>query len=916
MSDFAKEVARVNIEDEMRQSYLAYAMSVIVGRALPDVRDGLKPVHRRVLYAMQEMGNVPGKPRMKSARIVGDVTGKYHPHGDQAVYDTLVRMAQDFSLRYTLVDGQGNFGSVDGDPPAAMRYTEVRLSKVAMELLRDLDRDTVDLNPNYDETLTEPSVMPTVVPNLLVNGSTGIAVGMATNIPPHNLAEVVDATVLLLHKPEATVDELMQHVRGPDFPTAGIINGVAGVIEAYRTGRGRILVRGKAEIEAEENNREAIIVTELPYQVNKARLIEKIAELVKEKQIEGIAPDLRDESDKDGMRIYIPIKRGENAEVVLNNLYRLTQLQTVFGINMVALVGGQPKTLNLKEILESFVAHRREVVTRRTIFEIRKARARAHLLEGLTVALANIEEMIELIKTSPTPNEARERLLTRRWNPGLVHSLMVAADPTRYRPEEMLASDGMQPDGYQLSELQAKEILEMRLARLTSLEQDKLTGEYRGLLNEIDELFRILDEPARLVEVIEEELLKLKAEFGDVRKTRIEQSQADLETEDLIAPEDVVVTLSHAGYVKRQPLTTYRAQRRGGKGRSATAVKQEDFIERLWVANTHDPMLVFTSLGRVFRLKVWQVPEASPTSRGRPIVNLLPLEANEKVQAILNVKGFAADRYVFFATREGVVKKTRLDEFANVRSNGIRALELNEGDGLVDVALTDGSRDVLLFAANGKAARFSEATVRTMGRSARGVRGMKLNGSRVVSLIVADPYGGVVDESGADLSETPDGVEAVEALEVAEVLEPVEAVEAVEVEAEEGLDILTVSQNGYGKRTKLSAFPRKGRGAQGVIALQTSGRNGPLVAAVPLDARHDIILISDQGTLVRTRAGEIAHVGRNAKGVTLMRVAEGEKLVAVVPVDVDPVVEGEAVVASPIDAPMTGESPVDPAGAA
>jgi len=857
MADLAKEVLRVNIEDEMKQSYLDYAMSVIVGRALPDVRDGLKPVHRRVLFAMKELGNDYNKPYKKSARVVGDVIGKYHPHGDNAVYDTIVRMAQPFSLRYLLVDGQGNFGSVDGDPAAAMRYTEVRLTRLAHELMRDLDKGTVDFLPNYDDKELEPSVLPAVVPNLLINGSSGIAVGMATNIPPHNLREVVDALVALIADPELTIDDLMQYVTGPDFPTAGIINGSAGIREAYRTGRGRIRVRGKAEIEP-NGNRESIIITELPYQVNKARLVEKIAELVKAKEIDGISPDgLRDESDKDGMRVVIELKRGENAEVLLNKLYAQTQLETVFGINTVALVAGQPRILNLKDILEAFLRHRREVVTRRTIFEVRKARSRAHVLEGLTVALANIDEMIDLIKTSQDAAEARERMLLKRWQPGLVRSLLAAAGADRSRPEGLAASEGLFDDGYQLSELQAKEILEMRLQRLTGLEQEKLTDEYRVILANIVELFRILEEPGRLMEVIREELIAIREEYGDDRRTRIEHSQSDLDILDLIPPEDVVVTLSHTGYIKRQQLNAYRSQRRGGRGKSATALKDEDFIERLWIANTHDTLLAFSSLGRVFKLAVYQVPEASPGSRGRPIVNMLPLDANEKIQAVLAVKAFVDDRFVFFATRHGVVKKTPLSAFANVRANGIRAVELDEGDGLVNVALTDGECAIMLFGSHGKAVRFSEDSVRPMGRTARGVIGMRFSDdnvdTRVVGMLVVDGDG----------------------------------------------DLLIATARGFGKRTAVAEFPQKGRGTQGVIAIQTSERNGPLVGAIQLTEAHDVMLISNQGTLVRTRAGEISQVGRNTQGVTLIRLPEDEHLVGLVRLD--------ALIEDPEDAPAAGE---------
>ncbi len=858
MAELAKEVIPVNLEDEMRKSYLDYAMSVIVGRALPDVRDGLKPVHRRVLYAMHELGAHSNKPYYKSARIVGDVIGKYHPHGDTAVYDTLVRMAQPFSLRYLLVDGQGNFGSVDGDSPAAMRYTEARMSRLSHELLADIEKETVDFHPNYDEKELEPSVLPTRVPNLLVNGSTGIAVGMATNIPPHNLGEIIDATLALIDDPEIGIDDLMQHVPGPDFPTAGIINGAAGIHAAYHGGRGRVLIRARADIETDDHTgREAIVVTELPYQVNKARLIEKIAELVKEKKIEGIS-ELRDESDKDGMRIYIEVKRGEAADVVLNNLYLQTQMQSVFGINMVALVDGRPKLLNLKQMLEAFVRHRREVVTRRTIFELRKARARAHILEGLTVALANIDEMIELIKTSESPAVARERMLAKRWEPGMVRALLSAAGADASRPEDLADGLGLLEDGYQLSEAQAKEILEMRLHRLTGLEQEKLTDEYRLLLETIRALIEILEDPARLLQVIRDELLAIKAEYGDPRRTEIRPSQEDLDILDLIAPEDVVVTLSHAGYAKRQPVSTYRAQRRGGRGRSAASIKEEDFIERLWIANTHDTLLSFTSFGRVFWPKVYQLPDAGPNARGRPIVNFVALEPGEKIQAVLPVRDFGGERLVFFATANGTVKKTPLTEFAFQLARGKIAINLDDGDSLVDVAITDGERDILLFASNGKAARFTEAEVRSMGRAATGVRGMRLaEGERVVAMIVAEGDG----------------------------------------------DVLTATENGFGKRTALEEYPRKGRGTQGVIAIQTSDRNGELVGAVQLDDAHEVMLISDQGTLVRTRAAEIARVGRNTQGVTLIRLPKDERLAGVVRVEAfgDDEGEGEGDELTPAD---------------
>jgi len=860
MAELAKEVIRVNIEDEMRQSYLDYAMSVIVGRALPDVRDGLKPVHRRVLFAMNELGNVWNKPYKKSARVVGDVIGKYHPHGDQSVYDAIVRMAQPFSLRYMLVDGQGNFGSVDGDNAAAMRYTEVRMSRLTHELLADIDKDTVDFGFNYDESEREPLVLPSRVPNLLINGSAGIAVGMATNIPPHNLNEVIAATIALIDEPSLGIDDLMHYIPGPDFPTSGIINGSSGIIEAYRTGRGRILVRAKAEVETEANGRETIIIHELPYQVNKARLIEKIAELVKEKKLEGIS-ELRDESDKDGMRVVIEIRKDSMGDVVLNNLFQQTQLQVTFGINMVALLDGQPKLLNLKDILEAFIRHRREVVTRRTIFDLRKARARAHILEGLTVALANIDEMIELIKTSSSPAEARERMVARRWEAGLVRSLLSATGAEASRPEEMDPRDGLKDDGYQLSETQALEILAMRLHRLTGLEQEKLSDEYRQILETIRGLIEILENPARLLEVIREELEAVNAEFGDARRTEIQHSQEDLNVLDLIAPEDMVVTLSHTGYVKRQPASTYRSQRRGGKGRSASALKEEDVVEQLWVVNTHDILLTFTSTGRVYWLNVYQIPEASPGARGKPIVNLLPLGEGERVQAVLPIRDYSDDRYVFFATRQGTVKKTPLGEFAFQLQKGKLAIRLNEDDALVNVELTDGNSDVLLFASNGKVNRFDENTVRSMGRTAAGVRGMKLaKDAHVVSLIVAA----------------------------------------------EG-DILTATERGYGKRTPLVEFTKKGRGTQGVIGIQCSERNGALVAAAQVTEEHELMLISDQGTLVRTRVAEVSQLGRNTQGVTLIRLPADEKLVSVMRLDAEEDAAEE-------NAAVDGDAPVDGGG--
>ena len=853
MADLAKEIIPVNLEDEMRRSYLDYAMSVIVGRALPDVRDGLKPVHRRVLFAMTELGAHSNKPYFKSARIVGDVIGKYHPHGDQSVYDTLVRMAQPFSLRYMLVDGQGNFGSVDGDSAAAMRYTEARMARLTHELMADIDKETVDFQPNYDEKEQEPTVMPTRFPNLLVNGSAGIAVGMATNIPPHNLGEVVDALLALIDDPAIDIDGLMEHIPGPDFPTAGIINGVGGIHLAYRTGRGRVRMRARAEIEVADNGREAIAVTEIPYQVNKARLIEKIAELVKEKKLEGIS-ELRDESDKDGMRIFIEIKRGESAEVVLNNLYSQTQMESVFGINMVALVDGRPQLLNLKQILQAFVRHRREVVTRRTIFELRKARARAHILEGLTVALANIDEMIELIKTSANPNEARERMLAKTWQPGLVGALLAAAGSDASRPEDLPPGVGLVDGAYQLTEIQASQILEMRLHRLTGLEQEKLTEEYRLLLDAIRGLIEILEDPDVLLDVIRAELRSVKEEFGDTRRSEIRASEEDLDILDLIAPEDVVVTLSHAGYAKRQPATAYRAQRRGGKGRNAAATKDEDFIDQLWLVNTHDTLLTFTSSGRVFWLPVHQLPDAGPNARGRPIINWIPLVEGEKVQAVLPVREYDDAHYVFFATRNGTVKKTPLSEFAFRLARGKIAINLDDGDALIGAALTGGDADIMLFASNGKAVRFDEGAVRSMGRTATGVRGMRLaTGEAVVSLIALDGDG----------------------------------------------DILTASARGYGKRTPVADYPKKGRGTQGVLAIKTSDRNGQLVGAIQLSEQHDVLLISDGGTLVRTPAAQIAQVGRNTQGVTLMRLAADETLQAIERLDASLEGDAEAVAAIP-----------------
>ena len=832
MAEMAQEILPVNLEDEMRQSYLDYAMSVIVGRALPDVRDGLKPVHRRVLYAMHELGNDFNKPYKKSARVVGDVIGKYHPHGDTAVYDTIVRMAQPFSLRYMLVDGQGNFGSVDGDSPAAMRYTEVRMSKLAHELLADIDKDTVNWLPNYDESEYEPAVMPTRVPNLLINGSSGIAVGMATNIPPHNLNEVVSALLAMIEDPLIDVDGIMQHLPGPDFPTAAMINGAAGIGEAYRTGRGRIYMRARAHFEDEDTGKTKIVVTELPYQVNKARLLEKIADLVRAKKLEGIS-ELRDESDKDGMRMVVELKRGEVGEVILNNLYQNTQMQCVFGINMVALVDNQPKLLNIRQVLQAFLMHRRDVVTRRTLFELKKSRARAHILEGLTVALANLDPIIQTIKKSPTPADAREALQAQRWEAGPVAALLGQAGAELSRPEDLLPQFGLTEDGYQLSPAQAQAILDLRLQKLTGLEQEKLSDEYREILEQIRELIRILSEPDALMHVIRDELISIRDEFGDARRTEIMADQLDLTMEDLITPEDVVVTLSHSGYAKYQPLDRYRSQKRGGRGRAAARTKNEDFVESFWVTNTHDTLLIFTSAGQVYKIKVYELPQAGHASRGRPMVNLLPLAEGERINAVLPTREFPDDWFVFFATRSGRVKKTPLSDFANIRANGIWAIELEEGDELVDVAFTDGSRDILLFSSGGKAIRFHESDVRPMGRQTRGVIGLRLKPEQqVVSMLV----GG-------------DG------------------------------DVLLATINGFGKRTALDEFPVYRRGGQGVIGIQTSGRNGPLVAALGISDDDDVMLTSNAGTLVRTGAGEISKLGRNTQGVTLIRLGNSEQLI-------------------------------------
>jgi DNA gyrase subunit A len=833
MAEFAKEISPVNLEDEMRQSYLDYAMSVIVGRALPDVRDGLKPVHRRVLYAMNVLGNDWNKPYKKSARVVGDVIGKYHPHGDTAVYDTIVRMAQPFSLRYMLVDGQGNFGSVDGDAPAAMRYTEVRMSKIAHELLADLDKETVDFVDNYDGSESEPSVMPTRVPELLINGSSGIAVGMATNIPPHNLNEVVNACLAMIDNPDITIEGLMEHIPAPDLPTAAMINGTKGIREAYRTGRGRMYMRSRAEIITnEKKGKDTIIVTEIPYQVNKARLIERIAELVKEKRIEGIT-ELRDESDKDGMRIVIELRRGEVGDVVLNNLYKLTSMQTVFGINMVALVDGQPQILNLKQVLDAFIRHRREVVTRRTIFELRKARNRAHVLEGLAVALANIDEVIELIKKSANPAEAKAQLLARAWQPGSVMEMITRAGAGSSRPDDLEPQYGLKDDGYHLSEVQAQAILDLRLHRLTGLEQDKILGEYKEILDLIKELLDILSNPERLLQVIREELEEIKEKYGDERRTEILQDQLDLSMEDLITEEDVVVTFSHEGYAKCQTLDVYNTQRRGGRGKAATSMKEEDFIDKLFIANTHDTLLCFSSQGKVYWLKVYQMPMAGRGSRGKPIVNLLPLEQGERINAVMPVREYDEDHFVFMATSSGTVKKTALTNFSRPRVSGIKAIELRDNDQLVDVVITDGSRHIMLLSNAGKAIRFSETDVREMGRTAAGVRGMRLGtDQRVISMIMIEDEG----------------------------------------------SILTATGHGFGKRTPASEYPVKGRGGQGVISIQTNERNGEVVGAVQVREDDEMMLITNHGTLVRIAVSDISEMGRNTQGVRLIRLTKEEQL--------------------------------------
>jgi DNA gyrase subunit A len=844
MTEFAKEISPVNLEDEMRQSYLDYAMSVIVGRALPDVRDGLKPVHRRVLYAMSVLGNDYNKPYKKSARVVGDVIGKYHPHGDTAVYDTIVRMAQPFSLRYMLVDGQGNFGSVDGDAPAAMRYTEVRMSKIAHELLADLDKETVDFAENYDGSESEPVVMPTRVPNMLINGSSGIAVGMATNMPPHNLGEVISACLALIDNSELTIDELMQHIPAPDLPTAAFINGVKGIREAYKTGRGRMVMRSRVEIVEDNKGRQTIIVTEIPYQVNKARLIERIAELVKEKRIEGISA-LRDESDKDGMRIVVELKRGEVGDVILNNLYSQTSMQCSFGINMVALVEGQPQLLNLKQILEAFLRHRREVVTRRTIYELRKARARAHVLEGLAVALANIDEVIDMIKKSANPAEAKAGLVQKIWSPGMVMDMVSRAtedaDISASRPDDLDPQYGLKDDGYHLSEVQAQAILDLKLHRLTGLEQDKIVNEFQQILEVIKALIEILSNPERLLEVIREELKDIRDNYADERRSEIMADELDFSMEDLITEEEVVVTFSHEGYAKSQQLDVYNTQRRGGRGKSATAMKTEDFIDKLFVANTHDTLLCFSSRGKVYWLKVYQLPMAGRGSRGKPIINLLPLEEGERINAVMPVREYNKDLFVFMATSSGTVKKTALSNFSRPRSSGIKAIELRENDKLVDVVITNGSDHIMLLADSGKSVRFSETDVRSMGRTAGGVRGIRLaEGQQVISMI----------------------------------------------KVEEGGSILTSTENGYGKRTDVNDYPMKGRGGQGVISIKTNERNGKIVGAVQVQNDDEIMMITNNGTLVRIAVAEVSEMGRNTQGVRLIRLTKGEKLVEIEKIEV------------------------------
>jgi DNA gyrase subunit A len=871
MDQFAKETLPISLEEEMRRSYLDYAMSVIVGRALPDVRDGLKPVHRRVLFAMHELNNDWNRPYKKSARIVGDVIGKYHPHGDQSVYDTIVRMAQDFSLRYLLVDGQGNFGSVDGDNAAAMRYTEIRLSKIAHELLADIDKDTVDFGPNYDGSEREPLLLPARIPNLLINGSSGIAVGMATNIPPHNLSEVIEGCLLLLRRPESSVDELIELIPAPDFPTAGIIYGVNGVRDGYRTGRGRIVIRARTHFEDfDRGTRTAIIVDELPFQVNKRVLQERIAELVNEKKIEGIS-DIRDESDKSGMRVVIELKRGEVPEVVLNNLYKQTSLQDTFGMNMVALVDGQPRLLNLKQMLEAFLSHRREVVTRRTVYDLRKARDRGHVLEGLAVAVANVDEMIELIKASPTPPVAKERLLSRTWEPGVAREMVTRSgvEASAFRPLGLEPGVGLSDAGYRLSETQAQEILQMRLQRLTGLEQDKIVQEYREVMDTIADLLDILARPERISTIISDELKAIKAEYADPnkdpRRSQIELNATELDTEDLIAPTDMVVTLSNTGYVKSQPLSEYRAQKRGGRGKQATSMKDDDWIAQLFIANTHDHILCFSDRGRVYWLKVWEVPQGSRNARGKPIVNMFPLADNEKITVVLPVKAFDDNHFVFMSTSLGTVKKTPLSEFSRPLRKGIIAVDLDEGDFLIGVAVTDGLHDVMLFSDSGKAVRFDENDVRPMGRGARGVRGMMLEeGQRVIAMLVAET---------------------------------------------ETQSVLTATENGFGKRTPITEYTRHGRGTKGMIAIQTSERNGKVVGAILVESSDEIMLITTGGVLVRTRVSEIREMGRATQGVTLIAVDAGTTLQGVQRVvESDAADEGAAADPAAPDAPDAGAS--------
>jgi DNA gyrase subunit A len=834
MNQFAKETLPVSLEDEMKKSYLDYAMSVIVGRALPDVRDGLKPVHRRVLYAMHELSNSYNRPYKKSARIVGDVIGKYHPHGDTAAYDTIVRMAQDFSLRYMLVDGQGNFGSIDGDNAAAMRYTEIRMSKISHELLADIDKDTVDFGPNYDGSENEPLIMPTRIPNLLINGSSGIAVGMATNIPPHNLTEVVNACVEILDNPNISIDELLNFIPGPDFPTAGIIHGNSGIKEGYRTGRGRVVMRARTHFEeTDKGKREAIIIDELPYQVNKKNLLEKIAELVNDKKLEGIS-DLRDESDKSGMRVVIELKRGEIPDVVLNNLYKQTQLQDSFGINMVALIDGQPKLLNLKQVLDAFLNHRREVITRRTVFELRKARERGHILEGLAVALENVDEMIKIIKSSPSPVEAKTELMQREWKSTVVSSMLKKGDASQYRPEGLLSVYGLKENGYKLSDIQAQEILQMRLQRLTGLEQDKIVNEYKEIMDVIADLIDILNKPDRVTTIIKTELEEIKDAYGDDRRSEIVENAEDLSIEDLIAPQDMVVTLSHTGYIKAQALDDYRAQKRGGRGKQATATKDDDFIDQMFVANSHDNILCFSSRGQVYWLKVYEVPQGSRVSRGKPIVNLFPLMPGEKINAILTVKEFVDNEYIFMATAKGTVKKTPLSDFSNPRKSGIIAIKLDNGDYLIGAGITKGENDVVLVSNHGKAVWFGESDVRSMGRNARGVRGMKLtDGGEVLSLLIAE---------------------------------------------NDAQSVMVATENGYGKRTLLSEFRRSGRGTQGVKAIQVSDRNGQVVGAKLVGDHDELMLITTGGVLIRTRVSEIRELGRATQGVTLINLGDDEKL--------------------------------------